>query len=465
MMPLALVITVLAALTIGDLTPTEPATHGLARAFCVAGAILALGLFAFGGSLALAGEIGLARAPRELGRAWYDRLKQVHFFLWIGSAAAVLYILDWPRIVRCNWGLQGSFLLDELLILAPVLLPPLIAWAAFYEVDRVLESDASGEPAATLGTRWQYLLLHVRHYYALVLAPVLFLIAVQDGVSIAAPWIADSSWAGLICVPPLILSVVLLPWVVRAIWPSIPLEAGPLRERLQAAAKRLGISISEILVWQTEGTMTNAAVVGLLPQFRYVLLSDALIAKLPEDEVEAVFCHELGHLKAGHLPLRLALVAAPLVVWGGVLAAMPECPAALQIMIAEAGLGAELQQMVLVPIAATTYAALALGWYSTALEYEADLYACRTNDAPLDNPLSAAGIATYLRALDRLAEVSGADRNSSSWMHPSLRQRMAFLERVAADRAVAADFEWRLRMVGWGILGTILFSLAMIAVG
>lgn len=461
MMPLALVIVVLAALTIGDLAPTEPANHGLLRAACVAGAMLALGLFAFGGSIALAGEIGLARAPRELGRAWYDRLKSIHFVLWIGTAAAVLYVLDWTRIVRCNWGLQGAFLLDELLILAPVLLPPLVAWAAFYEVDRVLDADDSGESPAT---RWEYLLLHIRHYYALVLAPVLFLIAVQDGVSIAAPWIADSSWTGLICVPPLALAVVLLPWVVRAIWPSIPLEEGPLRDRLLRAAKRFEISVSEILVWQTNGTLTNAAVVGLLPQFRYVLLSDALLAKLADDEIEAVFCHELGHLKAGHLPLRLALVAAPLLVWGAILAAVPEAPAAIQIMLADLGVEPDLQKMLLLPLAAVGYAIVALGWYSTALEYQADLFACRTGkEAPNGEPIAPEGVAIYHRALDRLAEVSGADRRSSSWMHPSIGQRLTFLERVGADPSVADRFEGRLRIVAWGILGVLMLAIALMA--
>ena len=40
----------------------------------------------------------------------------------------------------------------------------------------------------------------------------------------------------------------------------------------------------------------NACVTGIVPGFRYVLLSDALIDSLPPLETAAVFGHEIGHI-------------------------------------------------------------------------------------------------------------------------------------------------------------------------
>ena len=47
--------------------------------------------------------------------------------------------------------------------------------------------------------------------------------------------------------------------------------------------------------------MANAAVIGLLPGWRYVLLSDRLIETMTDAEIEAVFAHELGHIVHNHM--------------------------------------------------------------------------------------------------------------------------------------------------------------------
>jgi len=46
--------------------------------------------------------------------------------------------------------------------------------------------------------------------------------------------------------------------------------------------------------------MVNACVTGILPRFRYVLLSDALLESLTPLEVAAVFGHEVGHVAHRH---------------------------------------------------------------------------------------------------------------------------------------------------------------------
>src|SRR5262249_24394539 len=92
------------------------------------------------------------------------------------------------------------------------------------------------------------------------------------------------------------------PLFIRLAWPTRSLPEGPLRRRLERAARRGGFRFNDLLVWDTGHLMVNACVTGVLPRFRYVLLSDALIDSLTQAEVAAVFGHEVGHVAHGHLP-------------------------------------------------------------------------------------------------------------------------------------------------------------------
>ena len=63
----------------------------------------------------------------------------------------------------------------------------------------------------------------------------------------------------------------------------------------RAGDRRL-LRYREILLWHTENNMGNAAVVGLVPRLRYILLSDLLLETMDDRQIEAVFAHEIGHI-------------------------------------------------------------------------------------------------------------------------------------------------------------------------
>ena len=81
---------------------------------------------------------------------------------------------------------------------------------------------------------------------------------------------------------------VLAPEVLRRILQTTPMQDGPLRRRLEALSERSGIRCRDILVWHTHFNVGNAAVMGLLPRYRYVLLSDLLLERMDDDQIEAV---------------------------------------------------------------------------------------------------------------------------------------------------------------------------------
>ena len=310
-MQIVLVLAVVAALVISESSPAEPVSGVTARLVAAGVGMAMVTLFAAVSSGLISRRIrgDFRRAPLLLPT--YRRLRRVHVVLWLAVAGGTAYWLDWAQLVRFNWQLDRAFLVDDLLILLPVLLPLVLSWAAFYEVDRALLAGGAGE-TSEFASRRQYLALHARHYLGLLLLPVLTLLAMHDAAELTMPGLLRSDYALLAFVPPMVLLFGLFPVLLRYVWQTRPLEPGPLRNRLEAAAARHGFRMREILVWQTNSMVVNAAVAGFLPRLRYVFLTDGLLEWLTDEEIEAVFGHELGHVRHHHLLLRVAAMFGPI---------------------------------------------------------------------------------------------------------------------------------------------------------
>ena len=93
---------------------------------------------------------------------------------------------------------------------------------------------------------------------------------------------------------------------------------GRLRDRLEASARRLGVRYHNLYIWHTRGNLATAMVAGLVPRFRQIVFTDLLLATLTEDEVEAVFGHEVGHVKHGHLLYYTAFLLLSFLTLAGV---------------------------------------------------------------------------------------------------------------------------------------------------
>lgn len=313
----------------------------------------------------------------------YYRLRFLHGGALVAIYAVVVYVLGWRELVWVNWGLARSVLVDDLLILAPFLLPVVIAWLCYYNVERALREHATSESAAAGGfwSRWDYLSFQIRHSLALVLAPVLVLLTAQDALDRWAPGAFDDLdkhvWPLAVLFSVLAATVVLYPLLIRWLWHAKPLPAGPLRARLETLSRRAGFRASDILVWDTRRGVANAAVAGIIPQVRYVLLSDALLHHLSDDEVEAVFGHEVGHIKHHHLAYYVLFAAlgmllfhqlAPLADrWSDLLA---DTAPVLRRQQALAGWTTGLLWV-------AGYIGLVFGFLSRRFERQADVFGCR----------------------------------------------------------------------------------------
>ncbi len=425
-----LTLAVVAALVMSENCPGEPVSGAGYRLLAAIAGMVLVPAFAAVVSAGTAQQLRENSLRQQTLLRQFRRLRKVHAALWLAVAAGIVFGLGWPRLVRVNWHLEHTFLIDDLLVLAPVLLPLVLSWVAFYEVDRQVRAASSAEEAAAAAplSRGAYVAVHVRHYLAILLAPVLTLLAVQDAVDLLIPGYRRAGTELAIYAPTIALLIVLFPLFLSGIWETRPLPAGELRDRLERVARRAGLQVRGILVWNTGGLVINAAVAGILPGLRYVFLSDGLLNNLSHDEVQAVFGHEVGHIRHRHLLLRGAALLAPLSLWLTVQQAAPQAADWAGNWLVAGGLFLQVPTAGIVLAAMTLYMWLVFGPFCRLLEGQADLFSCRLLAAePAAQPVE-----TFISALENLAGCSGVDRKAATWQHASIARRVDFLTRVAA---------------------------------
>lgn len=456
-MQLAILAAVLTALAQAD-NGALPPVSGLAwRLLLVATSIFVAPLAALVGSQRL-----LRRFERlddcEISEDWLSRLQSAVIVLWLAAVAVLLFVAQWPQIVRGNWALAGWPLVDELAILAPVIAPLLLLWAVLYRLERAGQVAAFHErgltpPPAQLV---QYLWQNARFHLGLVLLPALVVIGGNELLVAAKIDLGATSTAWWFGLPLVLIMLVLMPVILRRMWPTSPLPAGLLRDELLAICASRHARVREILLWHTGGCVANAAVVGMSRWLRYVLLTDGLITRLSTAQIAAVLRHELGHIRRRHLPLRLALLALPLVWWLALATAWPEIEPAAEQAFAAIGIPHSLLAAAIVPLAMLAYAVVAVGWYSRLLEHEADLEACTAESGTIATQM----LDDFRSALTTLIG-PGRESLAARWLHPSLHARLAFLDRAAHESQFACRYQARLR---WIALAISLLYLAAIIV-
>jgi STE24 endopeptidase len=88
----------------------------------------------------------------------------------------------------------------------------------------------------------------------------------------------------------------------------VPLEQGPVRERVEALLARCGFRSSGLFVMDgsRRSAHGNAYFTGLGKSKRIVFF-DTLLARLSGEEIEAVLAHELGHFRHRHITKRIVV--------------------------------------------------------------------------------------------------------------------------------------------------------------
>jgi STE24 endopeptidase len=451
MMPVSLLIALLLAFGIEPPATGVPQADVGARVLETCGGITLVAALAFGLGFWVAFQVSHSGYATSRLRRRYALGVRLLTALSLVVYAWIIHSVGWSKLVRTNLGLRGLVLVDDFVIFLPYLLIQLLVWWGLYFAERALQVRSGSVLARGLG---RYLFTKTRQAVGLVLPVILIYVIRRDVFEKYFP-----SWERNALAEPLEIALlglavlVVSPLFVRLAWPAFALPPGPLRRRLERVATRVGFRFTDVLVWDTGGMMVNACVTGILPGFRYVLLSDALIESLTPLETAAVFGHEIGHVAHRHflyfafffmgslgmLALLAGLVAevAPLTL--GVAALTPWNPAIVN----------EVFQGMTLLAALGLYLWVIFGFLSRRFERQADVFgskvvSCDLEDCPphidLDNDLSPdpvrgrqptlcpVGIRIFADALMKVARYNGLDQKGRSWRHGSIAHRIAFLE-------------------------------------
>lgn len=253
---------------------------------------------------------------------------------------------------------------------------------------------------------------------------------------------------------PLVMGIVVYPLVWRHWWGLTPLseaELARLSPNISGSPMLLGLPL---LRWNTASRICNAAVLGCVPGFRYLMISDRALETLPQRSVSAIVAHELGHVRNWHVAIRLLVVLA-----GGAMA-----------LVAIQGISLWVIHMIwtnvltlLVPLLMCLYIAAMLSWVAPELEHQADLYALRFLMEGEQPPMARQRMAEDLiEAIGDLSRMSGLPPGRRTWLHPSWIQRRKFLLAAAKCDPLVARLE---RRVQWHTLvqaGILLISIAVL---
>ncbi len=246
-----------------------------------------------------------------------------------------------------------------------------------------------------------------------------------------------------------VASLVLMPMALAWLWGAVPMPEGGMLRELREACARMQVGVRGILLWPTEGIRVyNAAVIGVLPQLRYVLFSQDLINDFPPSQVRAVLGHELGHARHRHLVLYLLFALATLMV--ALLLADPLTTALGRISWC-ARWPEDVRKCVITLALVAVKWRLIFGFLSRACERQADLAGADLAGSPL----------IMCAALRSVARYAGQAVDAPSWRHYSISQRAAFLERAAADPTVVARHH-RVVRTWWCVLAALDLVLAAV---
>jgi len=232
----------------------------------------------------------------------------------------------------------------------------------------------------------------------------------------------------------LILLVIFLPPLIKYFWGCSPLPESEKRERIEDFFKAQEFRYREILRWPLlEGRIMTAGVMGLVPRFRYILITDSLLEVLSIEELKAVMAHEIGHIHYKHLLFYILFVLGYMAISFGLFditfSLMALQPWLYELLSSQNQVHVSLFYLVLsVPVilSIVLYFRYIMGFFMRNFERQADLYSAKL-----------VGEATpTIMSLEKIATASGMSRHQPSWHHFSIAERVEFLWRSSQDPQV-----------------------------
>jgi STE24 endopeptidase len=451
-------------------------------------------------------SVNLSRSIERYNRITFAARIFIPLWFFVG-----IMFLGWWRIVDHLLMPFSPHLINSIVGVFLGTLPPFAAWAALwwaqYPAEMALKEEGflsqldEGLPVYRIPSFGSYFRSNLRLQLLFMIVPVSLIVLLHDVLRLAASFAVGDKWDLRDAENPITwiaaAAVVFLfaPEVLRRILHTEPLPNSPLRRRLETLCRRTGVKYRDILLWKTQNNMGNAAVMGFVSRYRYVLLSDLLLDTMTDEQIEAVFAHELGHIVHRHMAWLMVFVFVLTLfnMGGGAWATH---------WMNDAGISSEAALAIVIGTAYLFKFLLLFGFVSRRFERQADVFAARTMelsreavpDVAASETLLAArsmantttsaattalallpappleyasdyapghvgqyGAAIFGSALHRVAMVNNIPVKARSWCHGSIAKRMQYLQELSKDPVRTKRFD-RLMFCLYGAMVFALFA-------
>ena len=351
-----------------------------------------------------------------------------NLLVWLTGCVGVLVVARWPQLLRQNWHWDKIPLLDEMALAIPMMGSVWLSWLVIYDGEKALRVHDGEAYKQRLALAFERL----RTLTGLMLVPLALLFLSRDFLALlfpdglAPPSMFVSAMVflfGLLVVYPVLLS---------RTWKTQALPQGSLRRKLEAAAAEAGFYNEKVRVWNTSSTVLNAMMVGTFPRSRRVILSDRLLDCFEEDEVVAIYRHELGHLIYHHQSMRLALMLVPLL---GLMAVAVLCfpdtgQPSFSLPVQAVGI------LMATGVLSLIYYGQVVARFNRKSEIQADIYAV----VDLTGSICIRRADAYCRALLKMAAHAPELYDRTTSMHPSIQSRLEVIRQLIEEQSKIQRF-------------------------
>jgi Zn-dependent protease with chaperone function len=229
----------------------------------------------------------------------------------------------------------------------------------------------------------------------------------------------------------LFILMIFMPGLIRTWWGCKPFLPSEKVNALKSFLAEKKFKYRELLRWPIfEGRMMTAGIMGMVPRFRYLLITESLMEILSLDELKAVVAHEMGHARYRHFFFYLVFFIGFAVVstglWDFFAVLLATWPLLMKFIGTSGSTDASFLYFLLalpILVSMVVYFRYGMGFFMRHFERQADLYSALIMGSPGET----------ISSLEKIAIMSGKIRDLPSWHHFSIRQRVDTLWRFLRD--------------------------------
>jgi len=229
----------------------------------------------------------------------------------------------------------------------------------------------------------------------------------------------------------LTILMIFMPPFIQNWWGCRPFGRSDRIDELKVFLNKMGFKYRGLMRWPVfEGRMMTAGIMGVMPRYRYILITDSLMEVLSVEELKAVIAHEVGHAKYGHLFFYVLFFLGYIAISFGLFDIFSNLLASNPFMIEllnwTGARATNLFYLILsIPILVTIliYFRFLMGFFMRNFERQADLYSAVAMGSPVPT----------ISSLEKIALISGKIRDLPSWHHFSIKERVDYLWRFLKE--------------------------------